>query len=152
MEIVYVADSNHVTITCPKCGLKKNADVTNFKDTHKRLKAKCKCGEVFRLSLDFRKYLRKNILLTGEYYLPEKDEQGQVIIEDISTNGINFATLKPHNFSKNESVELKLTFDDLIGTEIHTFVKIKWISDRNVGAQFTNPKSLEKDLGFYMRK
>jgi len=152
MQKVYVDHTNQVKVICPKCGLEKYINVFKFKDTHKRLKANCKCGEVFRLFLDFRKYLRKNIQLTGEYYLPEKDEQDQVIIEDISKNGINLATLKPHNFSKDDTVELKLTFDDLIGTEIHTFVKIKWISDRNVGAQFTNPKSLEKDLGFYMRK
>ena len=34
--------------------------------------------------------------------------------------------------------------------EVHTLVKILWIIDRNVGAQFNDPKLLEKDLGFYL--
>ena len=57
MQKVYVDDTNQATIICPKCGLKKNADVTNFKDTHKSLKAKCRCGEVFRVDLRVSKVL-----------------------------------------------------------------------------------------------
>ena len=36
MEKVYVDDTNHATITCPKCKLEKNLDVTDFKDSHKK--------------------------------------------------------------------------------------------------------------------
>jgi len=66
--------------------------------------------------------------------------------------GINFITYKPHNFSKEDTVKLKLAFDDQMEPEIYATVKIKWINDRNVGAQFKNPQSLEKDLGFLLRK
>jgi len=41
--------------------------------------------------------------------------------------------------------------DNPMKTEIHTDVEIKWINDRNVGAQFNNPKLLETDLGFYLQ-
>ena len=151
MEKVYVGDTNHVTIICPKCELKINADVTNFKDTHKRLKAKCRCGEAFRLTLDFRKFYRKKVQLAGEYFVQEKDEKGKILIEDISMSGIRFASLKQHNISRNDTVELKFTLDNPMRTEIHTLVKIIWIIDRNVGAQYIDPKSLEKDLGFYLK-
>ena len=151
MEIVYVGDPNHVTITCPKCGLKKNADVTNFKDTHKSLKAKCRCGEVFRVDLEFRKYYRKKVRLHGEYFVQGKDEKGEINIEDISLGGIRFASLKPHYISRNDTVELKFTLDNPMRTEIHTPIKIKWIIDHNVGGQFFDPKSLEKDLGSYLQ-
>jgi hypothetical protein len=152
MQKVYVDYTNQVKIICPKCGLEKNINVFKFKDTHKRLKANCKCGEVFRFTLDFRKYFRKNVRLTGEYYIPGKDEKREILIQDISTNGIKFKTLKQHNFFKNDTVELKLALDDQMRTEIHTLVKIKWITDHNVGAQFNDPRLLEKDLGFYLKK
>ena len=151
METVYVNDTNQAIITCPKCGLKKNIDVTDFKDTHKRLKAKCRCGEVFRLSLEFRKHYRKKVRLHGEYSVQGKDEKGEIIIEDISASGIRFATLKPHYISRNDTVELKFTLDDPMRTEINNLVKIMWIIDRNVGAQYIDPKSLEKDLGSYLQ-
>jgi hypothetical protein len=36
MKTIYAGDTNYVTITCPKCGLEKNRNVTDFKDTPKR--------------------------------------------------------------------------------------------------------------------
>jgi hypothetical protein len=151
MQKVYVDYTNQVKVICPKCGLKKNADVTNFKDTHKSLKAKCRCGEVFRVDLEFRKYYRKKVRLHGEYFVQGKDEKGEINIEDISLGGIRFASLKPHYISRNDIIELKFTLDNPMRTEINTLVKIIWIIDRNVGAQYIYPKSLEKDLGFYLK-
>ena len=151
MEKIYVGYTNQVKIICPKCGLEKNINVFKFKDTHKRLKIKCKCGNVFRFTLDFRGYYRKNVQLTGEYFVQGEDGKGEMLIEDISKTGINFATLKPHNFSKDDLVELKFTLDNPMRTEIHKLVKIIWIIDRKVGVQYIDPKSLEKDLGFYLQ-
>jgi hypothetical protein len=152
MEKVFVGRTNKVKILCPKCELEKNINVFKFKDTHKRLKAKCKCGEEFRLSLDFRKHYRKNVQLTGEYYVQGKYEKEEILIEDISKVGIRFATLKPHNFSKDDLVELKFNLDNPMRTEVRIRVKILWINDRTVGAQFNNPDLLEKDLVFYLMK
>jgi hypothetical protein len=152
MEKVYVDYTNQVKIICPKCGLEKKKLVFKFKDTHKRLKAKCKCGEVFRFTLDFRKYYRKNVRFTGEYIVQGKNEKREIIIENISANGINFATQKPHNFKKGDLVELKFALDTPMRMEFQTLVKILWIVDRTVGAQFNNPKLLKKDLGFYLNK
>ena len=151
MKKVYVDDANQATIICPKCGLKKNVDVTNFKNTQKKLKAKCRCGEVFRLTLELRKHFRKKVRLNGEYYVQGRDEKGEIIIEDISAGGIRFASLKPHYISRNDTVELKFTLDNTMKTEIHKLVKIKWIIDRTVGVQYIDPKSLETDLIFYLQ-
>ena len=146
METVYVDDTNKATVICPKCKSEKNIDVTNFKDTHKRLKANCKCGEVFRLTLDFRKHYRKKVRIAGEYFVQEKDEKGEIIIEDISMTGIRFASLKPHNISRNDIVELKFTLNNPMRKEITELVKIIWIMDRNVGGQYIDPKSLVWDF------
>ena len=137
-------------MACSKCGLKKEINVFKFKDTHKRLKAKCKCGEVFRLTLEFRKHYRKKVQLAGECFV--QGEKDDIFIKDISMTGINFITFKEHNFSIHDRVELKLALDEQMEPEIQTSVKIKWVNGRNVGAQFNNPKSLEKDLGFLLRK
>ena len=151
MEKVFVGRTNEVKIICPKCELEKNINVFKFKDTHKRLKVKCKCGEEFRLALDFRKYYRKKVQFAGECFIHEKNERDDILIIDISLTGINFTTFKPHNFSRDDTVELKFNLDNPMKTEIHTTIKIKWTNDRNVGAQFNNPKLLEKDLGFYLQ-
>jgi hypothetical protein len=152
MEKVYVSRNNQVKIICPKCELEKNINVFKFKNTHKRLKAKCKCGEEFRLSLEFRKYYRKNAQLTGEYYIRGKNEEEEILTKDISKTGIKFTTLNPHHFYEYDLVELKFTLNDTIRTEIRTRAKILWINDRTVGAQFNDPQLLEKDLVLYMIK
>jgi hypothetical protein len=151
MKKYYADHTNQVTIICPECGLERNMDVTKFKETHKRLKARCRCGEVFRFTLEYRKHYRKKVRLAGEYLVQGKDERGEVIIEDISASGIRFASLRPHFISRNDIVELKFTLDNPMKTQIQGLVKIMWIIDHNVGAEFVNPKSLEKDLGFYLK-
>jgi len=151
MKTVYVDDTNRVRIICPKCGIEKNIDVTNFKDTHKMLKAKCRCGEVFRLTLEYRKHYRKKVRLPGEYLVQGKNEKGEIIIEDISASGVRFASLKPHYISKNDTVELEFTLDNPMRTQIQELVQIIWFIDRNVGEQFIDPKSLKKDLGIYLQ-
>jgi hypothetical protein len=151
MKKIYVDHTNIAAIICPKCGLEKKIDVANFKETHKRLKAKCRCGEIFRFALEYRKNYRKKVRLAGEYVVQGKDERGEIIIEDISASGIRFASLKPHYISRNDTVELKFTLDNQRRTQIQELVKIVWIIDRNIGAVFINPKSLEKDLGFYLK-
>ena len=133
MKKVYVDDANQATIICPKCGLKKNMDVTDFKDTHKKLKAKCRCGEVFPLTLEFRKHYRKKVRLHGEYLIQGKNEKGAINIEDISLGGIRFASLEPHYISTNDTVELKFTLDNPLRTKVREPVKIKRIDARNVG-------------------
>lgn len=151
MKKIYVDYTNIASITCPNCGLEKNIDVANFKDTHKKLKAKCRCGEIFRFTLEYRKHYRKKVRLPGEYFVQGKDEHGEIIIEDISATGTRFACIRPHYISRNDTVELKFTLDNQMRTQIQELVKIVWIIDRNVGAEFMNPKLLAKDLGFYLK-
>ncbi len=140
----YVDENNRARINCHKCGINNNLDVTKFKDTHKRLKAKCRCGEVFRLTLDFRRHYRKNVRVAGEYFVQEKDEKGEILIENISMTGINFATLKPHNFSKDDTVKLIFTLDNPMRTRVQEPVKIIRITDLNVGAQYINQSRMQR--------
>jgi hypothetical protein len=151
MKKVYVDDTNVAVIICPKCGLEKKIDVRNFKDTHRRLKGKCRCGEIFRFTLEFRRHHRKMVRLPGEYVVQGKDEKGEIVIEDISVSGIRFSTLKPHYISRNDTVELKFALDDPTRTKISKLAKIKCIIDLNVGAEYLDLTSSEKDLGPYLQ-
>jgi len=150
MERMYAGATNHVTVICPKCGLKKNINVFKYKDTHKRLKAKCKCGEIFRLSLEFRRFYRKTVRLTGEYFAQERGEEGEVLIKDISMTGINFEASKPHNIAKHDAVEVKFTLDNPDKTELDTLVKIMWAKDLNVGGHFIDQVRYKQDLVLYL--
>ena len=150
MKKVFVDDKNQATIICPKCGLKKNVSVRNFKDTHKRMKATCQCGEVFRIILEFRKHPRKKVRLDGEYSVVGSHERGKIIIEDISAGGIRFESLKPHYISRSDMVILTFKLDNTMKTEIRKPVKIKWIIDNTLGSQYVDQKPLEPELESYL--
>ena len=144
MEKVFVDENNRSTIICRKCGLNKNMDVTKFKDTHRRIKAKCKCGEIFQFILEFRQSHRKNLRLAGEYIVRGKKERGDMLIDEISASGIRFASLNPHNISKDDLVELKFVLNNSWRTEVQELVKIIWIDNRNVGARYTDHSRLKR--------
>jgi hypothetical protein len=152
METIYAGDGNHVTITCPKCGLAKNKDITDFKDTPKRVTAECKCGEVYQVDLELRKYSHKIVRLSGEYFIQDKNEKGEVLIKNLAIGGINFETLKTHDISKDDIVELNFTLDNQNNTELQTLVKIIWVTGLNVGGQFIDESSLKQDLVLYLGK
>jgi hypothetical protein len=151
MTTFYSDDVGQVTVLCPKCGFAKQIDATKFKITQKDLKAKCKCGEVFKFTIEFRKHYRKNVSLPGEYSIRESAESGEIIIENLSLGGIQFATLRQHRISTNSIVMLKFTLNNPARTEIHRSAKVMWIKGHIVGAQFIEPKLFERDLAFFLR-
>jgi hypothetical protein len=152
MKKIYVDDSYQAIIICPKCGFEKNVDVTKFKDTPKTVKAKCNCGETHRFTIEFRKTYRKDVRLAGEYIAQKKGDKGEIIIRELSLAGIRFESLKPHQISLNKILEVKFKLDNPMRSEIRKLVKVIWIKDRFVGANFTETKFYEKDLGFYLKK
>ena len=152
MNKVYVDDTNQATIVCPICGFVKTIDTTNYKETQKRLKANCKCGEVFKFTLEFRKKYRKDVRLPGEYIIQQSGEKGEIVIQDLSMTGIRFECLKPHQISTDDTLEVKFKLDNPAQTEIRKLVKVMWIRDCIVGAHYTETKFYEKDLGFYLKK
>ena len=151
MKTVYVKKTNQTTVICPKCGFVKIFDTTKFKNTHRRLKAKCRCSEVFGFTLEFRKHYRKKVRLPGEYIIQGKGEKGEVIIRDLSLSGIQFESLNPHQISIDDMLEVKFKIDNPLGSEIRKMVRVIWVRNRTVGVMYSGPKGNDKDLGFYMR-
>ena len=151
MKAVFVNGSDHVTILCPKCSFTKEIDVTNFKNTKKKLKVKCKCGEMFNITLEFRKHYRKNVMLPGEYAIKGKEEKGEIIIRNLSLTGIQFESLKPHNIKLNDTLDIKFKLDNPKRSEILKQVTVKRVRDRTIGAKYTQLNQHAKDLGFFLQ-
>jgi len=151
MKTVYVNDANQATIICPKCAFTKEIDMKNFKNTQKSLKGKCRCGEVFRFTIEFRKNYRKKVRLSGEYRIEGKGKKGEIIVEDLSMNGIRFVNIGSHQISIDDTLEVKFKLDNQMRSEINKLVKVIWVKDKIVGAKFSETKSFISELGFYLR-
>ena len=152
MNKVYVDENNRATVICPKCGFEKNVDAMNFKNTTNIVKGKCKCGESFQFAIEFRKTVRRHVNLPGEYIVQGKGQKGEIIIRELSLAGIRFESLRPHQILKDDTLEVKFKLDNPLRKEICKVIKVIWVKDRMVGAQFSEKKLYGKDLGFYLKK
>jgi hypothetical protein len=141
-----------VSITCPKCGFEQHIDTTTFKDTQKKLEGKCQCGEPYQYIIEFRKRYRKRVRLPGEYIILGKGEKEEIIIRELSFTGIQFETLKPHYISINDTLEVRFKLDNHWGSKIRKLVKVIWIKDLVVGANYIESKLYENDLEFYLKQ
>ena len=151
MKKIYVDDTNKATVICPKCGFLQNIDVTNFKDTQKKLKGRCRCGETYQFTIEFRKKYRKDVRLPGEYVVQGKGEKGEIIIRELSLTGIRFESLRPNQILKDDTLEVTFKLDNTLRKKIRKLVKVIWVRDRIVGAYYIETKLYEKDLGFYLQ-
>ena len=148
MKKFYVDDTNQATIICPKCRFEKNIDVTDFKDTQKNLKAKCKCGETHQFTIEFRQRYRKDVMLPGEYIIQGK--KGEIIIRDLSMSGIRFESFMPPPISADDTLEVTFRLNNSSRKEIRKAVKVVWVDGLMVGVKFIERNLFEKDLGFYL--
>ena len=149
MNKVYVDEDNRATIICPKCGFVKILNVTEVKDTQKKLRAKCKCGEISQFTIEFRTQYRKDVMLPGEYSIQGK--KGEIIIRDLSMSGVRFECFMPSPVSVDDKLEVAFKLSNPSGKEIRKTVKVIWINGFMVGAKFIERKLYEKDLGFYLK-
>jgi len=74
-------------LICPKCGKSVVANVEKYKTINKPIRVKCKCGHAYFISLEIRKFYRKEIKLSGIYINNSKDkEQGNITIINSKLN------------------------------------------------------------------
>ena len=151
METIYTDDTNRVSIICPKCGFEQKINTTNFKDTQKKLKGRCRCGEPYQFTIEFRKRYRKDVSLPGEYNLQGKGEKGDIVVRDLSMIGIRFECLNPHHILRDDTVKVKFKLDDPKRSDIQKHVKVVWVEDRIIGAYYIETKLYKNDLKFYLQ-
>ena len=150
MYTIYTDDTNQVSIVCPKCGLEQNIDTTKFKDTQNKLEGKCKCGESYEFTIEYRKRYRENVNLPGEYSFPGINHKEDITITELSFTGIQFESPNPHKISKDDLLEIKFELEDKLRSKIRKLVKVIWVKDRIIGANFIETKSYENELGSYL--
>ena len=132
MEIqkINVNKDNISALKCPHCGTASTVNVAKFNNRRGPLKVRCKCGSAFRVLFEVRKAYRKETRLHGSYFKHSAgEEQGMIIVRNISLSGIGLTTLIKHNL-KNGVVRV--------------------VNDKSIGCQFRAPDQRDRALGFYL--
>ena len=148
---VYVNQDGVAVIKCPVCEKVKTTKVQNFKGSKHILNAKCTCGHVFLLNLEFRKAWRKVIKLPGDYLLlPEKIHRGRMMVVNISKTGVGLQIIGAHRLKAGEKLQVSFILDDSKGSAIDKKVVIRLVKGSYVGCEFLEATPHDRALGFYL--
>lgn len=97
-----------------------------------------------------RAYYRKTVSLAGEYTRQSNGEIGEMLVEDLSFQGLRFVTLLPHTLQSGDRLVVRFRLDDAKRTHITKPAEVRFVQERHVGAHFQQSVSMDKDLGFYL--
>jgi hypothetical protein len=148
-EVVFTGGTDTGTITCRQCGKTKTLDISHFKNVRKLVKVKCTCGTLFDVLFESRRYHRKKVQLKGELFNAKShDIIDHVIITDISVGGISFITKL--GMTVGEVYRISFSLDGQNEADIKEEIRIKYVKNREVGAEFTEEEKYNYDLDFYL--
>lgn len=103
-------------------------------------------------SMERRQFYRKSVQLAGSFGPLEGGPSGDMLVDNISLNGIGFTALLTPPVAKNDLIRVNFQLDDSRSTEINRVVRVRYIKDRYVGCTFADQKSYDGDLGFYLMR
>ena len=149
---VYANADLQAAVTCPFCGFSKQVDVSSYRNSSKRLKATCKCGQTFRFDLDFRGFFRKSVHLPGVYVNLSNGSRGKITVENLSLKGVGFTCNGPTLIRDGDSIEITFQLDDAKATRIVKRIQAKTVDGVYVGGEFCECDLHSAALGFYLRQ
>lgn len=97
-----------------------------------------------------RHQFRKNVCLNGKVVNNRNLEEDDVLINDLSFDGINFSPIDLWDFYKGDTAYLEFRLNNKNRSKIETYVKIKHITHKKIGGEFVSRPRLDADLGFYI--
>ena len=147
----FVREDGTTVLKCPFCRHARTVSVQKIKDKKKVIKVKCSCQKSYSVSLELRKLYRKNASLNGKYInLSLNNENGVMIVKDISMGGIGFETVGGSHIEKGHELEVTFTLDDTHSSVIKKQVVVRIVRNKFVGCEYVHALEYDKALGFYL--
>lgn len=136
----FVDENDEALVVCPKCGKTKRVNVSPYKKQNNRnLRAKCICQSQFPISLEFRRFHRRETSIEGHYMnLSDGNERGEMRVINLSLGGVGLIDLSLSRFEVGDRVNLNFTLDDVGNSEIDLIGVVKHRSDKYVGCDLEN--------------
>ncbi len=148
--ILYPGPEGIVTISCPKCSFSRRVEAKSIKRASEGFSIRCRCGDIFKARVEFRRHYRKAVKLGGAYRNLRTDRQGQMVVEDLSLGGVGFRTLGRHELLTGDTLEVTFNLDDRKNSKISLRVDVRRVQDQLVGTETKQVSRGNRDLGFYL--
>jgi hypothetical protein len=151
---VFLNDKKNGTFICPACNNGVIKHLGQFSQSPKaiRLKCKCKCGHVYRVLVERRRFFREPVNLVGTYHFSEGGtipKKGMIKILDISQSGLQFSLNSMPEFKVGDRIIVEFRMDDRERSQIREMGTVKDIRSNKIGLQFDSVDP-NNGLGLYL--
>jgi hypothetical protein len=138
---VFLNDQKDGTFICPACNNGVIKHLGEFSQSNKaiRLICTCKCGHVYRVLVERRRFFRKPVNLVGIYCFNEGENnprKGPIKILDVSQSGLQFSLNSVPEFKVGDRIVVEFRMDDRDRSRIREMGTVKDIRSNRVGLQF----------------
>lgn len=151
IQLVYLSAQGQGMATCPRCTEQATVSASAYRDLHAPVMITGTCGHCFPVLFNTRHFDRKAVCLSGRYTLPGENTSRQMTVTNLSLIGVHFRTGLPHTLQADDRVNLDFALDDPQHTEMHHPAMVRWVDDKQLGAEFCNLQAYERELSFYLR-
>lgn len=161
----FVGKDAAVKLSCPECHDVKNVPVSALKNRFD-FKAKCPCGTIFRVQLEFRKRFRKQTEFPGYYekVTPETlwgNTRWETISHDAAIINCRVGNLSSHGLGlhiadadhpivKDDLLKVVFILDNSAGTVIEKKSVVRSVAGDYIGCEFTDEEKDDTKIGFYL--
>ncbi|MCG8473246.1 MAG: PilZ domain-containing protein [Desulfobacterales bacterium] len=150
-EKIFLGDSTSATFVCPKCERSRTSDISRILTAKARIKIKCtcKCGHVFPVFIERRKYFRKTLDLSGVIYSSAGDRKYIMAVKDLSQSGCRIKINTSFPFALEDVVQVEFNLDDNDRSFVSKEAVIRSINGPLLGLEFMEIKKYDK-IGQYL--
>jgi hypothetical protein len=158
MEKVYADAQGRTTFLCPHCSFKIDFDASAYRDRDSRIRIKCRCGKSTPVLIEFRKFYRREVSLTGSCRVHRTGAVLGIRVHDLSMSGLSFS-IEFKDDSKSKSDGPELVVGDVVSVQFHLDNQARTLVQRRAEVRNLRPgrcgvgffkTEYDKDLGFYL--
>ena len=151
---VVLNDQKEGLFLCPACDNSVTRDLSDIFHAPAaiRVNCTCKCGHVFRVSIERRRNFRKPVNLVGMCIYDDANGQSKkrlIKIHDISAGGVQFSVNDLPEFKVGAQIILEFRLDDRERTKMLEKGTVLRINSRMVGIKFNSTEHAAK-LNLYL--
>ena len=148
---VFPNKSDESFAICPKCGHANRIKVSKYRHgKNVSTLFTCRCGHVFTIFVECRKYYRKEVSFWGAC-INSDDQETEINVINLSRSGIWFRLSSPINVSKGERLYISFVLKDTKKEVVVKDVIVRRVDGKVIGAEF-EPHINERDpaLSFFL--
>lgn len=158
MKKIFLKSDNKAALVCDACGKRRWKDVSRFAHLEQevRLKWTCTCGEINRVVLERRNFIRVKVKLPGTfsfYATNGKFSMAPLFVVNVSQGGLRFdrrTSAGRYPFREGDHLSVQFDLDDKNASSVSRDVVVRTIfKDGTVGAEFVSKEHYDP-LGFYL--